>query len=195
VPNLTPFAVNISSLLSDTLLSNMADNNVVGEVDENSVCFIQQMIHNSRRRRLMMQSTVSYLIARRRRLMCVFLIFLLMLMSQRKVITQLPRRWSCRRLVRNTGWWENVWKNYSDVRFKKTFRISRATFRYILDRIEPILASQTLTEDPISPDETLAICLYRLGRGDYYYTIAEMVGRKRGFNSKLYRWRGFTSAS
>ena len=100
-----------------------------------------------------------------------------MLLSQRRVITQLPRCRSCRRLVRNTGWWENVWNNYSEVRFKKTFRISRATFQYILDRIEPILAKQTLTEDPISPDERLAICLYRLGRGDYYYTIAEMVGR------------------
>ena len=55
-------------------------------------------------------------------------------------------------------------------RFKKTFRISRATFRYILDRIEPILKD-------ISPDERLAICFYRLGRGDYYYRIAEMVGR------------------
>ena len=68
-------------------------------------------------------------------------------------------------------------KNYSGVRFKKIFRISRTTFRYILDRIESILARQTLTEDPISPDERLAICLYRQGRGDCYYTIAEMVGR------------------
>ena len=74
-------------------------------------------------------------------------------------------------------WWENVWNNYSEARFKKTFRISRATFRYILDRIEPILARQTLTEDLISPDERLAISLYQLGRGDYYYTIAELVGR------------------
>lgn len=40
--------------------------------------------------------------------------------------------------------------------FKKTFRISRATFRYILDRIEPILKD-------ISPNERLAICFYRLG--------------------------------
>ena len=125
----------------------------------------------------MMQLTVHYLFARRRRLLSVCLISLLMLLSQRRVITQLPRRRSCRRLVRSTGWWENVWNNYSEARFKKTFRISRATFRYILNRIEPILARQTLTEDPISPDERLAICLYRLGRGDYYYTIAEMVGR------------------
>ena len=155
----------------------MADNNVVGGVDENSVRSIHHLIRNSRRPRLMMQLTVHYLFARRRLLLSVCLISLLMLLSQRRVITQLPRCRSCQRLVRNTGWWENVWNNYSEARFKKTFRISRATFRYILDRIEPILARQTLTEDPISPDERLAICLYRLGRGDYYYTIAEMVGR------------------
>ena len=155
----------------------MADNNVVGGVDENSVRFIHHLIRNSRRRRLMMQLTVHYLFARRRRLLSVCLISLLMLFSQRRVIRQLPRHRSCRRLVRNTGWWENVWNNYSEARFKKTFRISRATFRYILDRIEPILARQTLTEDLISPDERLAICLYQLGRGDYYYTIAELVGR------------------
>ena len=140
---------------------------MVSEVDENSVRFIQHMIRNSRRRRLIIQSTVNYLIARRRRLLSVCIISLLMLLSQRKVKTQLPRRRSCRRLARNTGWRENVLKNYSDAKFKKTFRISGTTFRYILDRIEPILARQTVTEDPISPDERLAICLYRLGRGDY----------------------------
>ena len=155
----------------------MADNNVVWGVNENSVHSIHHLIRNSRRPRLMMQLTVHDLFARRRRLLSVCLISLLMLLSQRRVITQLPRRRSCRRLVRNIGWWENVWNNYSEARFKKTFRISRATFRYILDRIEPILARQTLTEDPISPDERLAICLYQLGRGDYYYAIAEMVGR------------------
>ena len=154
----------------------MADNKVVGGVNENSVRFIHHLIRNSRRRRLMTQLTVHYLFARRRRLLSVCLISFLMLLSQRRVITQLPRCRSCRRLLRNTGWWENVWNNYSEARFKKTFRISRATFRYILDRIEPILARQTLTEDPISPDERLAICLY-LGRGDHFYTIAEMVGR------------------
>ena len=117
----------------------MADNNVAGGVDENSVRFIHHLIRNSRRRRLMMQLTVHYLFARRRHLLSVCLISLLM-QKEEEVITQLPRRRSCRRLVRNTGWWENVWNNYSEARFKKTFRISRASFRYVLDRTEPILA-------------------------------------------------------
>ena len=33
-----------------------------------------------------------------------------------------------------------------------------------------------MTEEPISPECRLGICLYRLGRGDYLYTIAEMAG-------------------
>ena len=40
----------------------------------------------------------------------------------------------------------------------------------------PFLARQTVTEEPIPPELRLAICLYRLGRGDYLYTIAEMSG-------------------
>lgn len=173
----TSIVIIIPSLLSDILSSNMADNLFSCHVNENSFHTVQQMIRSSRRRRLMMLVNFSYLIARRKRLLSVCLLSLLVLLSQRRVITSVPRRRSCRRLVRNTGWWDNVWKNYSDSRFKKTFRISRATFRYILNRIEPVLTRETLTEDPISPDERLAICLYRLGRGDNYYTIAEMVGR------------------
>ena len=45
---------------------------------------------------------------------------------------RLPK--SCRRHIRNHGWWENVWNNYSDVRFKETFQLSKNTFLYILDK-------------------------------------------------------------
>ena len=33
-----------------------------------------------------------------------------------------------------------------------------------------------MVEEPIPPELRLAICLYRLGRGSYYFTIAEMSG-------------------
>ena len=32
-------------------------------------------------------------------------------------------------------------------------------------------------EEPISPQERLGICSYRLSQGDYYHTIAEMTDR------------------
>ena len=47
---------------------------------------------------------------------------------------------------------------------------------YILNRIRHVLERDTITEDPVSPECRLALCLYRLGRGDYFYTIAGMAG-------------------
>ena len=89
------------------------------------------------------------------------------------------RNRSCRRLLRNNGWWLLVWNTYSNERFKKTFRVSRNTFNYILSRIRHKLERKTVCEDPISPECRLGLCLYRLGRGDYFYTIAEMIGLGR----------------
>ena len=34
---------------------------------------------------------------------------------------------------------------------------------------------ETITERPIAPTERLVRCLYRLSRGDYYYTVAEVT--------------------
>ena len=89
-------------------------------------------------------------------------------------ITTVPR--SRRRLYRNTGWWTKVWNTYSDTRFKKTFRISRSTFKFILNRIGSFVVRETITEEPIMPEMRLAVSLYRLDRGNYLYTIAEMAG-------------------
>ncbi len=72
-----------------------------------------------------------------------------------------------------------VWTTYDDKRFKQTFRISKKTFEFILMRIRHKLEKQTVCEEPVSPECRLAICLYRLGRGDYMYTISEMVGLGR----------------
>ena len=111
--------------------------------------------------------TLNNLAARRKRFLNLAFL-LVLLISQRNITVPSPVR-SCRRLKRNTGWWENVCNTYWDARFKKTFRISRDTFNFILNRIASFLIRQTVTEEPISPALRLAICLYRLGRGDYLY--------------------------
>ena len=87
-----------------------------------------------------------------------------------------PIKRSIRRHSRNIGWWENVWATYNDKRFKDVFRVSRETFLDILSYNRPCLERQTVTEEPISPELRLAVCLYRLGRGDYLYTVSELVG-------------------
>ena len=119
-----------------------------------------------------MQNVLSYVVARRRLLTNVCLLTLLLLLSRRNATCTR----SCRRLGRNLGWFNLVWTTYSDERFKKTFRVSRGTFNLILARIWHVLERDTVSEEPISPECRLALCLYRLGRGDYYYTVAEMAG-------------------
>ena len=52
--------------------------------------------------------------------------------------------------------------------------MSKATFLYILGKIRQDIKKDVLTEDPISPECRLAIRLYRLGRGDYLFTISEI---------------------
>ena len=88
---------------------------------------------------------------------------------------------SCRRFLRNVGWFTNVRSTYSEKRFKETFRISRSTFMFLLGRIRNLIEKDTITEEPISPEGRLAICLYRLARGDYYFTMAEIVERTVGY--------------
>ena len=151
-------------------MAEMAEKSTVSYPEE---FLLVNAIRESRRRRQNLQVVLKNLAAWRRKVLNVCFL-LLLISSQRNNVTPVSR--SCRRLTRNIGWWENTWNNYSEARFKKTFRVSRSTFRYILNRIGPFLARETVTEDPISPELRLALCLHRLGRGDYFYTIAEMAG-------------------
>ena len=83
-----------------------------------------------------------------------------------------------RRFQKNSvNWWTTVSKTYSDKRFRQTFRVSRTTFYFVLSKIERRIRKEFVVEAPINPDQRLAICFYRLARGDYLYTIGEMVGQ------------------
>lgn len=135
---------------------------------------LKKAIEKSASRRKRMQITLNYLVSRRKRLLNVCFLSLVLVMTRANIAVTQNR--SCRRLQRNTGWFDLVWSHYSDKRFKKTLRVSRETFNFILSRIRHILERDTVSEEPISPEFRLAVCLYRLSRGDYYYTIAEMTG-------------------
>ena len=69
-----------------------------------------------------------------------------------------------------------MWNNYSDDRFKQTFRLSRSTYTFVLSHVRYKLVKEYVAEEPISPEKRLGICLYRLARGDYLYTVAEIFG-------------------
>lgn len=144
------------------------------KVSSRKQLFLLKMIQNSRRRRSAMQKLIVLL--RRRRQLFIRLTFVALLLTFTRNNTTIIRYRTCRRLQRNTGWIEQVLNTFSEARFKSTFRITRETFWYILSKIQIRLDRQTVTEDPISPACRLAICLYRLARGDYFYTISELFG-------------------
>ena len=148
----------------------MADNN-----EARIKAILLRKIQNSANRRRMLRNALIYLTTKRRQLINVCILSLLLVTSRGIAMTNKYKR-SCRRLERNNGWFNLVWSTYSEQRFKKTFRVSRETFSFILARIRHALERDTVNEEPISPECRLAICLYRLARGDYYYTIAEMTG-------------------
>ena len=52
----------------------------------------------------------------------------------------------------------------------------RNTFTYILEKLRHNLTKQIVAELPVSPELQLAIFIYRCGRGDYLYSIADMTG-------------------
>lgn len=133
------------------------------------------MLENSAKRRRRMQTVLAYFVARRRQLITICALSLLLVMPNRVVAMRKYSR-SCRRLERNNGWFNTVWSSYSAKRFKKTFRVSRETFAFILARIRHVLERNTINEEPVSLECRLAICLYRLSRGDYHYAIVEMTG-------------------
>ena len=92
------------------------------------------------------------------------------------MLRNVPRKISRRCFVRNQGWCDTVVNNYSHERFMYTFRISRKTFNYILENIQGESQKQIATELPISREIKMAICLYKLTRGNYQYVIGEMAG-------------------
>ena len=107
----------------------------MAEMAEKSTVILVNTIRESRRKRQKKKKKKKNVAAWRRKVLNVF--FLLLLISSQRNVTPVSR--SRRRLTRNIGWWENTWNNYSEARFKKTFRVSRSTFRYILNRIAHFL--------------------------------------------------------
>ena len=147
-------------------------------VDNKKRMAVFSRILRERSRRRALQQSVIITSLRRRTMLKAYLLTLLLLLYDKVVASREARRRqrSCRCLPRNAGWWDNVKDHYSNARFKETFRISRETFSFILERIKHDIEKKSLTEEPIPAEIRLAVCLYRLGRGDYLYTISELTG-------------------
>lgn len=140
--------------------------------DKKRKALLFYLFQRRRREQIMYQNIILYAITKRNMILhiCILFVFLILSLKTRNCTR------SCRRLERNPGWFNLVWTNYSDRRFKMTFRMSRETFRFKLQHVRHKLLRDTIIEEPITPECRLAIGLYRLSRGDYFFTISEMVG-------------------
>ena len=114
-------------------------------------------------------------IASKRKSILLSLFQVILLLKNQNMSMPRPIR-SERRLPRLQGRWDTVVHHYGDKRFKKNFRVTKATFLFLLDAIRIDLQKDAVTELPISPEVRLAVCFYRLGRGDYLHTISELTG-------------------
>lgn len=78
---------------------------------------------------------------------------------------------------RNT-WWSEGYQSWSDAAFKRRFRVSRATFDFLLNEIGHEIVKQPtrMKPHPTTLDTQLAICLYRLAHGVTYLTVGDLFG-------------------
>ena len=136
--------------------------------------------NNELRRRQIILRYLEIKIRRQRKILQVSATLLSQLFKLKQLVQSLNKKQrkkrSCGKHIRNKGWWATVSTSYNDERFKQAFRVSRTTFEYISQKTSPLLLKEETGAGTICPEERLAIALYKIGRGDYNYTIGEMTG-------------------
>lgn len=82
--------------------------------------------------------------------------------------------------VRNRSSEHNFWssvKLFDDDEWKAQFRVSRATFDYLLEQVGPVIKRRrTNFRIPIEPQRRLAIALWWFARAGEYRTVSMMFG-------------------
>ena len=66
--------------------------------------------------------------------------------------------------------------NWSDREWKQNFRVSRATFNFLCRELKCFLERQHVVREPLSTEQRIAICLWRLGTNVDYRTISHLFG-------------------
>ena len=93
-------------------------------------------------------------------------------------------------ILRDTGklQWANVYCNWSMGDFKVKMRINRTTFNFVLDGIyeDIILTPTNLKPNPTSPDQQLALTIYRLATGCSYSTLSHLFDVSVSAPSKFF---------
>ena len=99
--------------------------------EKRRIAILNHIINERRRRRNIQQCIIALMTVRRKLIIKTCLMALAIVTNtinniaqvQLKAQNRAPR--SCRKHNRNHGWWDAVWNNYSEARFKESFRVSR----------------------------------------------------------------------
>ena len=78
---------------------------------------------------------------------------------------------------RNSQWWENRYRQWTEEQFKKRLCVTRETFEFILETVTDDIAEETTKfKKPTSPQCQLALTVYRLAHGCSYTTVGDLFG-------------------
>lgn len=108
----------------------------------NTKALLLEKISRERQRRRELRRRMLTLVVLRKRFLARLCLWICLLF-QSVESDDIQRHRSCRRSIRNTGWWELAWATYDEGRFKKAFRVSRETFDFILKSIRPDIEKNT----------------------------------------------------
>jgi hypothetical protein len=87
---------------------------------------------------------------------------------------------------RAPSWWETEVPGFSDEEFRDHFRVCRATFVYIVERLRPaVQRKDTRLRKAVLAELIVACSMRRLATGDSFQTIAAMFGVNRSSAKKF----------
>ena len=135
------------------------------------------MFNRLKKRTAKQKQTFRLVLENLRKWNCVVVLsfqLVLLAFNLQQIARPIPR--SCHCLPRLQGWWDIAWNSFDDKSFKTNFCITKGTFVYICGEVGDLLTRETICEEPVPPMTRLAVCIYRLARGDYLHTIAELAG-------------------
>lgn len=78
--------------------------------------------------------------------------------------------------MENSQFWEKDVSLFDDHKFKNYFRVDRATFKYLVERLANLKKQDTTWHFAIPLDKRIAVGLYALGSSAEYRTIASLFG-------------------
>ncbi|XP_062564999.1 uncharacterized protein LOC134227484 [Armigeres subalbatus] len=130
---------------------------VVSVINKNN-----QRIQLLQRKKRLLKALMTNLIRKQRNL-C--------LLQENKTVER--RVWTS---VENSSYWENDVPNFCEKKFKNTFRVSRSTFDFLVDKLQNIAKMDTLLRPAIPLAKRIAIALYALGSSAEYRTIGSLFG-------------------